>query len=92
MLKIKVITLFFLSMLLCATVSAQPPVLVDINNADVTTLVKHIKGIGVKKAEAIVKYRDEHGPFKSVEDMTMVSGVGQKIIEMNRDILTTNKK
>ena len=92
MLKIKVITLLFLLMFLCAPVSAQQATTVDINSADIATLIKHIKGIGVKKAEAIVKYRDEHGPFKSVEDMTMVSGVGQKIIEMNRDILTTNKK
>ena len=60
---------------------------VDINTADAKTLATNIKGIGDKKAEAIVQYRDKHGPFKSADDLTKVKGIGPNLIEKNRDIL-----
>lgn len=71
---------------LCAfNVMAAP---VNINSADAKTISESLSGIGIKKAEAIVKYRTEKGPFKSVEDLTNVSGIGEKTIEKNKqDIL-----
>ena len=60
---------------------------VDINTADAKTLAANINGIGDKKAEAIVQYRDKHGPFKSADDLTKVKGIGPNLIEKNRDIL-----
>ncbi len=53
---------------------------VNVNTADVTELSK-IKGVGFKKADAIVQYRTQHGPFKSVDDVANVKGVGQKRLE-----------
>ena len=50
---------------------------VDINQADATALTD-LKGIGTKKAEAIVSYRQEHGPFKTVDDLKNVPGFGEK--------------
>nr|MBA3493967.1 helix-hairpin-helix domain-containing protein [Gammaproteobacteria bacterium] len=44
-------------------------------------------GIGPAKAEAIVAYREKHGPFKSVDDLVMVQGIGEKTVEMNRESL-----
>lgn len=67
---------------------------VDINTADAKTLAANINGVGNKKAEEIVQYRDKHGPFKSADDLTKVKGIGPSLIEKNRDILLvkTDKK
>lgn len=67
---------------------------VDINTADAKTLATNINGIGDKKAEAIVQYRDKHGPFKSADELAKVKGIGPSLIEKNRDILLvkTDKK
>ncbi len=56
---------------------------VDINNASVKEL-STLKGVGAKKAKAIVEYRTKHC-FKSIEDLTKVKGIGKKIIEKNKD-------
>jgi competence protein ComEA len=37
--------------------------------------------VGIKKAEAIVAYRSEHGPFKSVDELVNVKGIGDKMLE-----------
>jgi len=67
---------------------------VDINTADARTLAANINGVGNKKAEEIVQYRDKHGPFKSADDLVKVKGIGPNLIEKNRDILLvkTDKK
>jgi competence protein ComEA len=61
---------------------------VNINTADAKTISESLTNIGLKKAEAIVKYRTEKGPFKAVEELTNVAGIGDKTVEKNRkDIL-----
>jgi competence protein ComEA len=61
---------------------------VNVNTADAKTISDALSGIGLKKAEAIVKYRTEKGLFKTVEDLTNVKGIGQKTIDKNKkDIL-----
>jgi len=61
---------------------------VNINKADAKTISDSLTNIGIKKAEAIVKYRTEKGAFKTVEDLTNVAGIGEKTIEKNKkDIL-----
>jgi competence protein ComEA len=72
--------------LLAVGLSAQD--LVNINTADAATLAEAIKGVGIKRAEAIVAYRSEHGPFKSVDELTSVQGIGEKILEESRERLT----
>ncbi|WP_226583195.1 helix-hairpin-helix domain-containing protein [Halobacillus litoralis] len=50
--------------------------------------IQTIKGIGPSKAESIIKYREEHGPFSSLEDLIKVTGIGEKTLEdMKEDIL-----
>jgi competence protein ComEA len=61
---------------------------IDINTADVKTLAEALKGVGPAKAEAIVAYREKHGPFKSVEGLVLVQGIGEKTLEINRDNVT----
>ncbi|MCB1631702.1 MAG: helix-hairpin-helix domain-containing protein [Pseudomonadales bacterium] len=57
---------------------------VNINTADASTLASALNGVGVKKAEAIVAYRDQHGPFKSVDELINVKGIGEKMLEQLR--------
>lgn len=63
---------------------------VNINTANIQSLAKNIKGIGVKKAEAIVLYRKTHGPFKRIDDIVKVKGIGPKLLEKNRADLRIN--
>lgn len=53
---------------------------VNINAATLEEL-QTIKGIGKKKAEAILQYRKEHGPFRTKEDLLQVKGIGKKALE-----------
>lgn len=53
---------------------------VNINTATLEEL-QTIKGIGKKKAEAILQYRKEHGAFRSKEDLLQVKGIGKKALE-----------
>ena len=54
---------------------------IDINSATAEEFVK-IKGIGEKKAERILAYRDEHGKFESIDELKNVKGIGDKIVEI----------
>lgn len=58
---------------------------VDINRADAKTLAEAMSGVGLVKAEAIVAYRAAHGPFRSIDDLAKVKGIGAKTIAANRD-------
>jgi len=60
---------------------------VNINTANAENLAMNIKGVGKKKAEAIISYRDTHGPFKSVDEIGKVKGIGPKILQKNRENL-----
>ena len=75
-----------------AALLAMPPLAlagpVNVNTADAETISAELKGIGLAKARAIVEYRQKHGPFKTVEDLKLVSGIGDRTLEQNRnDIL-----
>jgi|APAra7269096768_1048522.scaffolds.fasta_scaffold14413_1 competence protein ComEA len=60
---------------------------VNINTADAATLSNSLDGIGPAKAKAIVAYRQEHGPFKTVADLSNVKGVGPATLERNRSAI-----
>ncbi|WP_251412668.1 MULTISPECIES: ComEA family DNA-binding protein [Paenibacillus] len=60
--------------------------LININTAGATEL-QEVPGIGEKKAQAIIHYRNENGPFQSVEDLTKVKGIGAKMLEKMRPFI-----
>ena len=64
---------------------------VNVNTADAKTISDALSGICQKKAEAIVKYIEEKGLFKTAEDLTNVAGIGEKTVEKNKnDILVSD--
>ena len=81
-----------LAMLVSMQVYADP---VDINTADVSILAGAIDGVGEKKAATIVAYRDAHGPFNSVDELSKVKGIGAVTVDKNRHnlmVVTPEKK
>jgi competence protein ComEA len=66
---------------------ALPAAAVDINSADAGILAEELTGVGEVRAEAIIKYREDHGPFESVGELTEVRGIGSATLEKNRDSL-----
>lgn len=60
---------------------------VNINTADAETIAKSLDGIGLAKAKAIVAFRDEHGPFKSADELSQVKGIGPATLERNHDAI-----
>ena len=69
------------TLLFAQLAQAEP---VNINTADATALAKALNGIGPAKARAIVSCREKNGPFKSVDQLAMVEGITQKLIDKNR--------
>jgi competence protein ComEA len=72
-------------LLLCSGALQAGPV--NINTADATTLAKELKGVGPKLADAIVEYRQKHGPFKSADELTLVKGIGAAAVAKNREFI-----
>ncbi|MBS0848712.1 helix-hairpin-helix domain-containing protein [Citrobacter sp. JGM124] len=57
---------------------------VDINAASAEELADALNGVGIKKAQAIVHHRQEFGPFKNLEQLLDVPGIGASLLERNR--------
>lgn len=58
---------------------------VNINEADATTLADVLQGVGQSRARAIVEYREQNGPFDSLDELKEVKGVGDATVELNRE-------
>lgn len=67
-----------------ATFAAEP---LDLNSATADQLALALNGVGESKADAIVAYRDQNGPFATVDDLTKVKGIGPALLDKNRMIL-----
>ena len=65
---------------------------VDVNTADAETISAELTGIGLVKAQAIVDYRKKHGPFRSADDLSLVKGIGERTVEMNRSDIKVSTK
>lgn len=59
---------------------------ININTANKETLMS-VKGVGERRAEAIIQYRDKHGPFTTIDQLAEIQGIGQSLIDTNRDTL-----
>ncbi|MBU1991066.1 ComEA family DNA-binding protein [bacterium] len=77
---------FFMLITLCASFLFAT---VDINTASKQELLS-LKGIGEKKAEAIIEYRNANC-FKNVDEISHVKGIGSKFLQKNRDNITAGE-
>ena len=57
---------------------------VNINTADEKTLATELDGVGPALAAAIVRDREQNGPYKSPEDIMRVRGIGERVLEINK--------
>ena len=73
---------------LLAAIPAAAEDAIDINTATAEEFAAAMTGVGLKKAKAIVAYRDENGPFVSIEDLVKVRGIGSATLDSNRDRLS----
>lgn len=83
---------------LSAPVSAAPDVpplaaevavqRVNINTADAATLAAMLQGVGLSRAQDIIRYREAYGPFTAVEELADVKGIGPATLEKNRTVIT----
>ena len=64
--------------------SLLPGERIDVNTADVYDL-QRLPGIGEKRALDIIAWREDHGPFQSLDELTDISGIGPAILEGLRD-------
>lgn len=74
-----------LVMLLSTQAMAGPRV--NLNTASAEELDQVLVNVGPSKAKAIVEHRKANGPFKSVEDLAQVKGIGLATVERNRDLI-----
>lgn len=80
---------FMLALGLSPAYGAEPPgdpaaSTVNINAADAETMATVLVGVGNSRAEDIVRYREQFGPFTTVEQLTEVKGIGNSTLEKNR--------
>ena len=84
---IRLIKQLFIAIALALTALAAYAQAIDINTATAKEL-EALKGVGTRRAEAIIKYRTEHGTFQSLDDLAKVPSIGPKIAPK---ILSDNK-
>ena len=63
---------------------------VNINTADAEALSAALKGIGLKKAQAIVAHREQYGQFKTLNELTDVKGIGAGTVAKNEAVIIVN--
>lgn len=78
---------FELTLSVYAQATNPSPQKVDINRADVW-LLKALPGIGEARARAIVEYREQNGPFRSVNEIIQVEGIGNTVYEEIKHLIT----
>jgi len=65
----------------------EQPQKIDINRAEIW-LLKALPGIGEAKAQAIIAYREQSGPFRNIKELTKVEGIGTTICEQIKELVT----
>tara|TARA_R110002096_G_scaffold232561_4_gene422425 strand:+ start:2133 stop:2396 length:264 start_codon:yes stop_codon:yes gene_type:complete len=75
-------TAFIVALLIAGPLAASP---VNINQATAQQLADNLTGVGLKKAQAIIQYREKIGGFQTQNQLLNVKGIGAAILEKNQD-------
>ena len=76
---------FLLTFVIALANSAFAEQAVDVNSATASEIAEAMTGIGLKRAEAIVAFREKNGRFRSLDDLVLVKGIGASTLDKNRD-------
>ena len=76
-----------LELIVPGSTEAVSPQLIDINIAE-AWLLEALPGIGAVKAEAIVAHREQNGPFRNIQELTEVAGIGSGTLEQIKHLIT----
>ena len=81
--------IFFTALFFSLNIAAKEPISgiekININTANHKELQEGLVGIGDRNATEIIRYREENGPFKTLEDFDKVKYVGPKLLDKNKD-------
>ena len=64
---------------------------VNINTASAQQIAEALNGVGISKAEKIVEYREQHGPFVHIDELVNVKGIGLRTVDKNRDAISLDE-
>ncbi len=81
---------FLLTLCLTLPFNVSAGAMVNINTAPADMLVEMLQGIGPAKAKAIVDYRKANGPFKTVDDLAKVKGIGNSTVTKNLEVIAVD--
>lgn len=79
---------FYFALIFAVASTAFGATPVDVNTATAEQLAAVMVGIGQKKAQAIVRYRDENGEFSEIDELIFVKGIGPILLKKNRAFLS----
>ena len=74
---------FYISLVACILPALALAGPVNINTADAQQLASELDGVGLAKAEAIIRYREQNGAFATPEELVKVQGIGDRILDAN---------
>ena len=78
-----ILNLFSIQSFAEESINTSPHALLNINTANAQQISQALKGIGLKKAQAIIDYRESYGNFTHVDELTAVKGIGKSTLEKN---------
>ncbi len=70
-----------------STLAAGTPEAININQASAEVIADTLSGIGLKKAQAIVAWRESHGKFTHKEQLTAIKGIGESTLSKNESLI-----
>lgn len=70
-----------------AAAVAESVLTINVNSANAEELADLLDGVGLSRAQAIIEYREQHGPFRSAQELIAVRGIGQATLEKNLAVI-----
>lgn len=82
------LSIFSLQSYADSDITQQDTQIININSASAEDISKVLKGVGIKKAQAIVEYRESYGDFHAIDELTAVKGIGKSTLAKNVHLIS----